>query len=159
MHRDRFQLSHTGNIYINYRSLIDIVKEIEMSYAQIEYDARIEEENPQDLSLIAGDYMPLPLWITGLPSKHLLGKPLGIAEKGFKLEEDNPIKNKTTVLGCSCGVIECWFLLAKITLTDTTVTWSNFQNFHQDGWEYNLNFTFDSQEYEAGLVVDLSTTK
>ena len=94
MHRDRFQLSHTGNIYINDRSLIDIVKEIEMPYAQMEYDARIEKGEPKDLSSIAGDYMPLPLSIVGFPSKHLLGQSLRIVEKGFTLEANNPIKTK-----------------------------------------------------------------
>ena len=41
---DRFGLSNAGEIYINDRSLINIIREIEMPYAQIEYDARIKEK-------------------------------------------------------------------------------------------------------------------
>lgn len=152
--RDRFKLSTKGEIYINNRSLIDIVKEIELPYAQIEYDARIEEgEDPSELYVMAGDYIPLPLSMVKSPSRHLLDKPLGIAEKGFILPPDDPSRNKTTLLGCSCGIIECWFLLAQITLTKTTVQWSDFQQFHRQEWKYNLSFIFDRHEYEAQLQI------
>ena len=142
--RDRFELTKTG-IYINERSLIDIIKEIEMPYAQIEYDARIEEgEDPKDLYLLAGDYRPLPLHMVKFPSRHLLDNPKDFT---FGIHHSNPLKSKTTLLGCTCGIIECWFLLAKITLTETTVNWTDFQNFHREYWEYNLSFAFDRQQY------------
>lgn len=118
-----------------------------MPSAQIEYNARIEEgEEPKNLYIMAGDYMPLPLWMVKFPSRHLLDEPFKIAKKGFVFELDDPYINKTTLLGCTCGITECWFLLARITLTETTVTWSNFNQFYRE-WEYNLSFTFERKEY------------
>ena len=92
---------------------------------------------------MAGDYISLRLWMVKFPSRHLLNKSLKIAEKGFVLKPGDPFRNKTALLGCTCGIIEYWFLLAKITLTNFTVTWSDFQQFYRKEWEYNLSFTFN----------------
>ena len=157
---DRFKLTKTGDIHINNSSLIDIVKEIELACIKTDYESweNKENENLNELLLLAGNYQPLPLWMIKSPARYFLDEPEDFTY-GFGIKLDNPMKSKTTLLGCTCGIIQCWFLLAKITLADTTVTWSDFQNFHRDWWEYDLSFTFDRQEYEAGLIIDLSTIK
>ncbi|MGW6982366.1 hypothetical protein ACWGE1_23490 [Streptomyces sp. NPDC054932] len=40
----------------------------------------------------------------------------------------------TVVLGCSCGIWECWPLFARITATAETVTWSAFHQPHRRAW-------------------------
>jgi len=35
------------------------------------------------------------------------------------------------VLGCTCGITECWFLLVRITVLDEVVIWSDFEQVHR----------------------------
>lgn len=64
---------------------------------------------------------------------------------------DDPRIGKATVLGCTCGIIECWFMQVRITLNKSTVQWSEFGQFHRD-WQLDLGlFTFDREQYEAEL--------
>ncbi|MGD1919742.1 MAG: hypothetical protein ACFCAD_13130 [Pleurocapsa sp.] len=158
--KDNFKLTKTGDIYINNRSLIDIVKEIELAGIRADYESyeNKEDEDLNELLLVAGDYQPLPLWMIKFSSRYFLDEAKDFTGK-FMAKPENIIRNKTTLLGCTCRIIECWYLLAKITLTENTVTWSDFQNFHRDWWQYNLSFTFDRQQYEAGLIFDLNTIK
>ena len=57
------------------------------------------------------------------------------------------------VLGCSCGVWECWPLEARIALTPTTVTWSSFrQPFRKQWGDLPIGpFVFDRDAYETAL--------
>ena len=41
---------------------------------------------------------------------------------GFALAPDDPCRGKAVVLGCTCGIIECWFLQVQITVLDDVVT-------------------------------------
>ena len=151
--RDRFAILPSGEIRINDRPLIDLVREVELPFAQEKYNEWIASgEDPSKVDLIAGDYSYLPPWMVMFPSKHLLDEPYRIAEEGFILKPEDSRIGKTTILGCTCGILECWFLLARISLTETTVTWSDFQQFHRDWWTYNLgSFIFARQDYELQL--------
>ncbi|HZG16466.1 MAG TPA: hypothetical protein VE710_15860 [Candidatus Bathyarchaeia archaeon] len=121
-------------IYINERSFIDLVKEYETSFA----------------GSIAGDYAWLWSDVVFLPSRHFLGEPI------YELDFYN---GKSAVLGCECGIVECWPLVAKITLTQDTVTWSDFEQPHRGPesagghWDYRTfgPFVFDRKEYESQL--------
>lgn len=148
---DIFEISADGNFYINNRSLIDIVKEIEIACITKDCEEyQYVPEEDEDPYLIAGSYMPIPLWMIQFPSRYLLDEPKDFTCR-FGINLDDPRRNKTTLLGCPCTEIECWFLLAKVTLTEKTVTWSDFNQFHRDEWQYNLNFTFDRKQYESQL--------
>ena len=138
---------------INGRGLIDVVREVELPYAQREYDARIAAgAAPDELwprGDLAGDYLYLPGNSVFLPSRNLLGQPYA---HGFVTEAADPRNQKSLLLQCTCGITECWFLLATITLTDSTVVWSDFCQFHRD-WRYDLGpFVFDRASYEAQLL-------
>jgi hypothetical protein len=123
------------------------VRAVERPHARREAEAR--GEDPAD-DTIAGEYLGLPESRLRLPSRALLDRPLGI-EDGFVLAPDDPRRGKATVLGCTCGIIECWFLMVRITLLDDVVIWSDFEQFHRD-WVYALGpFVFDRAAYERAL--------
>lgn len=132
------------DIFINDRSFLEIIRETE--------EPIIAKENLQrdaESQLKAGDYYSLPATLTYLPCRNLLDEP---DEFDFLIEPEHLHSNKSTLLGCTCGVLECWFIVAKITLTPTTVTWSNFAQFHFD-YEYDLKpFVFEREQYERELL-------
>jgi hypothetical protein len=90
----------------------------------------------------------LPPSIVLLPSRNLLDEPWN---HGFKLESNSLQAGKATVLGCTCGVIQCWFLQVRIILNESMVEWDDFGQFHRD-WQYNLgSFKFDPEQYMSEL--------
>lgn len=61
-------------------------------------------------------------------------------------------ERKVCLVGCSCGVLDCWPLEAEVTVTETQVTWSGFQQpFRRESWSYEGfgPFTFKRTQYEA----------
>ena len=51
------------------------------------------------------------------------------------------------ILGCTCGITECWPLEVKIEQKDYTITWKNFENYHR-AWDWSeLHFCFDMAQY------------
>lgn len=138
-------------ILINDRSLLDIIYEVELPFARKEFDEqmKIEGERIGESDDLAGDYLYLSPEETYLPAQNFFGEPY---HSDFCIEENDPSYNKSLLLSCTCGVIECWFLLADITVNKTTVTWANFQQFHRD-WVYDLGpFIFDRQQYEYAFT-------
>jgi hypothetical protein len=138
---------------VNGVGLIDIIREVELPYAQREYDERTAAgESGEGLGprgALAGDYLYLPASEVFLPSRNLLGEPY---RHGFVTEPDDPRDRKSLLLSCTCGITDCWFLLATITVSERTVEWSDFCQFHRD-WRYDLgSFVFDRTKYEAQLV-------
>src|SRR2546427_12816112 len=85
-------------ILINDRDLIDLVTEFEKPLA--------EREGHPDL---AGSHLGLPPEWAFLPSKRLLGAP---SEKEPPFDQHG----KGALYGCQCGFVECWPLLARITV-------------------------------------------
>ena len=55
----------------------------------------------------------------------------------FLRPPDDPRNRKSLLLECTCGITDCWFLLATITVTENAVMWSDFCQFHRD-WRYDL---------------------
>jgi hypothetical protein len=87
-----------------------------------------------------------------LPSRELLDEPLDTAGKGFVLAPDDPRWRKATVLGCTCGITECWFPLVRITILDDVVLWSGFEQFHRP-WIYTPGpFVCDRKAYLEQLA-------
>ncbi|HJV16177.1 MAG TPA: hypothetical protein VJ546_02125 [Bacillales bacterium] len=121
-------------IFINGVSIIDILKRIEFQY---------------DKS-IAGQYKGLPPEIVFYPSKHFIG---------LTHEELDYHDDKSAILICECGCAGCWDFIVKISITDQTVTWSEFEQPHRGPesasghWNYEglLPFVFDRKQYESEL--------
>jgi hypothetical protein len=140
-------------IRVNGRGLIDLVREVELPHARREHDERIAAgAAPDELGArdaLAGEYLYLPGSEIFLPSRNLLGEPY---RHGFITAPEDPRNRKSLLLQCTCGITDCWFLLATITATDDTVTWSDFCQFHRV-WGYDLGpFVFDRRSYEAQLT-------
>jgi hypothetical protein len=138
---------------VNGAGLIDLVRDVELPYAEREYDERIaaggSERDLGPRGVLAGNYLYLPGSLVFRPSRNLLGKPY---RHGFVLGPDDPLRGKSLLLGCTCGITECWFLLATITVSDDRVVWSDFRQFHRD-WRYDLGpFVFERGGYEAQLT-------
>ncbi|MCY1010897.1 hypothetical protein OV079_36100 [Nannocystis pusilla] len=139
-------------ILINDRDLIDRVRDAERPHAAREVAERRRADPELDLTVdqLAGDYLHLTREELALPSRHLF-EPSGDVRRGFAVADDDPIHAKTTVLQCTCGILECWFLLVRITLFDDFVVWSDFEQFHRD-WVYDLGpFVFDRRDYQRAL--------
>ncbi|WP_427051658.1 hypothetical protein [Paenibacillus sp. TC-CSREp1] len=119
------------SIYVNDESLIERMKR---------YEAQFESE-------IAGLYEGLNIDLVDHIEAHFTGR----------LQEDDIFnyEGKTLVLGCNCGLPDCWPLLVKITETGDSIMWSHFEQPHraEDSpggyWDYS-NFPplhFQKREY------------
>ncbi|MFI6038771.1 hypothetical protein ACIBBD_32495 [Streptomyces sp. NPDC051315] len=60
----------------------------------------------------------------------------------------------TPLLGCPCGIWGCWPLLARVTVTPTTVTWSSFRQPYREEWgELAMGpYAFPRDRYETALA-------
>jgi|APSaa5957512622_1039677.scaffolds.fasta_scaffold103965_2 hypothetical protein len=141
-----------AQILINGEDLIEIVRKIELPHAEREYDERIAAgESPDEVGkrgVLAGKYLHMPREFFLPPAPNFFGEPY---DHGFICSPDDPANEKSILLSCTCGITECWFLLAKITVNENTVTWSDFEQFHRD-WIYDFGpVIFDRKQYEAAF--------
>lgn len=98
----------------------------------------------------AGNYSGLPAEDYMPPTRHFWG------EEGKEWWD-----GKSELLTCGhCGNVGCWPLVARITVTPTQVTWSDFEQPHRteldcgdSAWRYDGlgPFIFDRSHYEAAL--------
>ncbi|MEU9030674.1 hypothetical protein AB0D46_24760 [Streptomyces sp. NPDC048383] len=60
---------------------------------------------------------------------------------------------KTPVLGCDCGVWDCWPLMVRITAMADLVTWDLFEQPHRKERDYTAfgPFQFDRRQYDDAL--------
>jgi hypothetical protein len=139
----RFRKAITIGIEINGRDFIDMVREIERPYA----------------SKLAGAYQGIFPWSNFDPVRYFL------AEQDVFLDSNG----KLAVLGCTCGEVECWPMMTKISVNQETVSWTNFEQPHRGPrapkghWKYSHlgPFIFDRQEYTIALKnleVELEST-
>lgn len=143
-----------ARIAINGRPLIELVRVAEEPWARAEYLERLPEfEIPADFRFEPGDYHELSAARLLLPSRELLGQP---RDPGFVLDSADPRRGKATVLGCTCGITQCWFLQVRVRVLPETVVWSDFGQFHRPHWRYDLGpFTFQRRQYEAELAQEV----
>jgi hypothetical protein len=122
-------------IEVNGTELPDLVRDAELPAARLEGDAEL-----------AGNYVGL---VPGYVSMDLAGQFLGGG--GARLYEDD--EGKVQLLGCGCGEVGCSPLLARITVTDDTVTWDEFEQPQRPDWDYQAlgPFTFERTQYERAL--------
>jgi hypothetical protein len=66
----------------------------------------------------------------------------------------NAMGPKTPVLGCDCGVWDCWPLMARITATADFVTWDSFEQPHRTTRDCTAfgPFHFDRPRYDDALL-------
>jgi hypothetical protein len=133
---DREELGGRGpffviNLVVNGTRLQDLVRTFEQPYA-----------NAEGHPSLAGSYAGLAVG-PGLPAIHFLGEPV---ESWFG-------DGDTVLLGCVCGEPGCWPLTARVTVSDTAVTWSDLRTGHRD-WDLSAvgSFTFDRHAYEGSLA-------
>ena len=122
------------NIFVNGRNLVDIVREVELTF-------RAREGRPH----LAGRYVGLPPQDIFLPSPRLLGEPATFY--------DHDYPGKIAVLGCGCGDVGCWPMLVEISLRDDVEVWSGFEQPHRSAWRYDEigPFVFDRARYLSAL--------
>lgn len=114
-------------------SLLDLVREWELEHV------------PEQEKEIAGGYAGLQRW-----NADNLYEWLNEPVPGYEYPEDT--ERKATLLGCSCGVLDCWPLEVSVTITEQNVIWSDFlQPFRRKSWSYDGfgPFTFHRAQYEA----------
>jgi hypothetical protein len=91
----------------------------------------------------AGGYGPLiPEWFSCGPlDRYFLGN----------FEPDSYFVNLQGIylLGCDCGDVGCWPLLAQIERSRDTVEWSQFRQPFRKEWDYTEfgPFVFDADQY------------
>ncbi|MEU9336557.1 hypothetical protein AB0D49_25860 [Streptomyces sp. NPDC048290] len=131
------------NITVDGIPLIELVRRVELPYAQAEQEHLAKESPSEPAPVLAGDYMPLSAGF-GWPNRHFLGESKSLPRGGKEGE--------TTLLECTCGMDDCSALMARITVTSQTVTWSAFRNTFRD-WDLSAlgSFTFSRPQYEESL--------
>jgi hypothetical protein len=96
---------------------------------------------------IAGTYLGLdPRQLGGSVSVHFLG--------GSGSDLACGPSDKTVLLGCSCGEVGCWPLMARVELSEAEVTWREFEQPHRSSeWSYEGfgPFVFNRSQYMKAL--------
>lgn len=113
-------------------------------------DAELPSALAEGNAQIAGLYAGLPPEEVLPPSTHFLGS----RESPYHYPEEG----KTALVGCECGIVGCWPLLARVTVGDDRVTWSDFEQPHRGPgrpgpWRYDAlgPFVFPRAAYERAL--------
>jgi hypothetical protein len=122
-------------IEVNGTEFPELVRDAELPAARAEGDEEI-----------AGNYVGL---VPGYVRVDLAGHFLGGG--GASLYDD--AEGKTQLLGCGCGEVGCSPLLARVMVTDETVTWDEFEQPTRPDWDYESlgPFTFERAQYERAL--------
>jgi hypothetical protein len=122
-------------IEVNGTDLPELVREVELPAARAEGDEEL-----------AGGYVGL---VPGYVRVDLASQFLGGG--GARLYEGED--EKTQLLGCGCGEVGCSPLLARVTVTEDTVTWDEFEQPARPDWDYEAlgPFTFERAQYERAL--------
>jgi hypothetical protein len=123
-------------IEVNGVELPELVREAELPSARADEDEEV-----------AGNYIGL---VAGYMRVDLAGQFLG--GQGTPMFEEGD--GKTALLGCGCGEVGCSPLMARITVSDKTVIWDEFEQPTRPDWDYDRfgPFTFDRAQYERALM-------
>lgn len=136
-------------LLVDGEDLIDTIARLERPFAEEERRTTLLlGEEPLELDDLVGRYLNLSVAETFLPSRNFLGAPY---DTGFLLAPDDPFRAKSALLQCTCGISECWLLMAHIEVQEDVVTWTDIGQFHRRHWDYGLSFVFDREAYEHEL--------
>jgi hypothetical protein len=124
-------------VLIDEVDLIELVRRVELPYAEC-------EGHPD----IAGGYAGLAAWrLRGRLRDHFLGEERSHLYCGPR--------EKTVLLGCTCGEPGCWPLMARVEVSPWEVRWDEFEQPHRRGrWSHATlgPFVFGRGLYEATLM-------
>lgn len=117
------------DLVVDGHRLIDTLSRMEAPYASAEGTPGI-----------AGQYSSLSFLDTFLPSRHFLRGPRPVLAHA----------EKVVLLVCECGCEGCWDFVCRMTFSENTVAWSDFEQVHRD-WDYTElgTLVFDRKAYEA----------
>ncbi|MBK5307055.1 MAG: hypothetical protein JJD92_10240 [Frankiaceae bacterium] len=61
--------------------------------------------------------------------------------------------DRVPLLGCTCGDLQCWPLLARVVQDGAGVRWDQFRQLHRRHWEYGDfgPFVFETEAYERAV--------
>lgn len=77
----------------------------------------------------------------------------GPMEDHFYGRSTNALGPETPLLGCECGELGCWPLMARITVTAELVIWDSFEQPYRTTRDYTAfgPFRFDRHQYDDAL--------
>ena len=55
------------------------------------------------------------------------------------------------LLGCPCGIWDCWYLALKAKFEADTIRFSDFTNLRRKDWQYGLEFKFDRVSFVSEI--------
>ena len=116
-------------VTINGEPLLKLIRQREQSFAA---------KNGQ--GCIAGDYAYLSL----IDFEELFLR----AALEADLAQD---ERDAVMLGCPCGIWNCWYLALKIKFEANAVKFSDFTNLRRKNWRYGLEFKFDRVSFVSEI--------
>jgi len=60
-------------------------------------------------------------------------------------------ERNAVLLGCPCGIWNCWYLTLKIKFETETVKLYEFKNLRRKDWRYGLEFKFDRVSFVSEI--------
>ncbi|MEV7612079.1 hypothetical protein [Streptomyces sp. NPDC089799] len=90
----------------------------------------------------------------GDPARHFLGEVSREVRQDLWEQGREDLAGMVPLLGCCCTVWQCWPLLARVTVTPRTVTWSLFRQPYRPEWgELAIGpYVFGRARYEDALA-------
>ena len=116
-------------VTINGESLLELIKRREQGFAAKEGQASI-----------AGGYAYLSL----IDFEELF---LRAALEADLAQDERDV----VLLGCPCGIWDCWYLALKIKFETETVKLYDFTNPRRKNWRYGLEFKFDRVSFMSEI--------
>lgn len=116
-------------VTINGEPLLELIKQREQSFAA-----------KDGQSCIAGDYAYLSL----IDFEELF---LRTALEADLAQDERDV----VLLGCPCGIWDCWYLALKIKFETETVKLYDFTNPRRKDWQYGLEFKFDRVSFMSEI--------
>ncbi|WP_298026559.1 hypothetical protein [uncultured Campylobacter sp.] len=116
-------------VAINGEPLLELIRRCEQSFAA-----------KDGQSCIAGDYAYLSL----IDFEELF---LRTALEADLAQDERDV----VLLGCPCGIWDCWYLALKIKFETETVKLYDFTNPRRKDWQYGLEFKFDRASFVSEI--------
>ena len=116
-------------VAINGEPLLELIRRCEQSFAAKDRQASI-----------AGDYAYLSL----IDFEELF---LRTALEADLAQDERDV----VLLGCPCGIWDCWYLALKIKFETETVKLYDFTNPRRRDWQYGLEFKFDRVSFVSEI--------
>ena len=118
-------------VTINDKPLLELIRQRERSFAAKDGQASV-----------AGDYAYLSL----IDFKKLFLDAL-LPNRQLAASDERSV----VLLGCPCGIWDCWYLALKIKFETETVKLYEFKNLRRKDWQYGLEFRIDRVSFVSEI--------